>query len=207
ATSIAVDPSSEKKARDNVLRGKSATSSAASWAAGGLVKPRKDVCATWRSCARIAASIFGCRWPCRLVQIEELPSRYSRPSLSRSTAPLPETSTSGSCSGAPQSRICVKGCQVCALSAAINERESVILRHLAAAIADQLLDGGDILPSEMLTLVFSPKHVVQRQEMLEARVIAIGPVLLVPEFRLSTPALAKFLRADFALLAIGGLGF
>ena len=103
ATSMAVEPSSEKNTRVSESAGQSATNSCASCAAGGWVKPRNDVCATRSSCARIASSMRGCRWPWRFVQIEELPSRYSRPSLSRSTAPAPSTSTSGSWPGAPQS--------------------------------------------------------------------------------------------------------
>jgi len=47
--------------------------------AGTFDNPRNDECAMRSSCSRIAAVIVGCRWPCRLVQIEELPSRYSRP--------------------------------------------------------------------------------------------------------------------------------
>src|ERR1039458_742082 len=57
----------------------------------------------------MAALIFGCRCPCRLVQMEELASRYSRPFTSRSTAPLPSTMTSGS--RGRQSRIWVNVCQ------------------------------------------------------------------------------------------------
>src|ERR671934_8856 len=52
------------------------------------------------------------------VQIEELPSIYSRPRLSTRTAPRPATSTRGSCSGAHHSGMFVNGGQINLLSAA-----------------------------------------------------------------------------------------
>src|SRR5258708_1985935 len=54
------------------------------------------------------------------VQIDELPSMYSRPRLSRRSAPRPSTKTSGSCSGAHHSRILVNGCQTNRLSISIS---------------------------------------------------------------------------------------
>src|SRR6266404_3764714 len=54
------------------------------------------------------------------VQIDELPSMYSRPRLSRSSAPCPSTKTSGSWSGAHHSGMFVNGCQTNRLSASIN---------------------------------------------------------------------------------------
>src|SRR5436305_5307999 len=45
---------------------------------------------------------------------------YSRPVLSRSTAPRPSTNTSGSCSKAHHSGMSVKGCQTNRLSASIS---------------------------------------------------------------------------------------
>src|SRR2546428_6165069 len=71
------------------------------------------------------------------VQIEEFPSMYSRPSLSRRTAPRPLTSTKGSCSGAHQSRIFVKGCQTYFLSASI--RSLVFHSVIGASLLDQFL--------------------------------------------------------------------
>src|SRR5207247_110639 len=52
--------------------------------------------------------------------MDEFPSMYSRPVLSRSVAPCPSTRISGSCSGAHHSRMSVNGCQTNRLSAAIN---------------------------------------------------------------------------------------
>src|SRR5437763_11108492 len=52
--------------------------------------------------------------------MDEFPSMYSPPLLSRSTAPCPSTRTSGSCSGAHHSRMSVNGCQTNCLSAAVN---------------------------------------------------------------------------------------
>src|SRR5208283_3794985 len=77
--------------------------------AGSLARPRAEECAIFPSCRTMAALIAGWRWPWRLVQMDELASRYSRPRASRSTAPWPETMTIGS--RLRQSRICVKGCQ------------------------------------------------------------------------------------------------
>src|SRR5206468_11723749 len=54
------------------------------------------------------------------VQMDELPSMYSRPLLSRSNAPRPSTKTSGSCSRAHHSRMSVNGCQTNRLSASIS---------------------------------------------------------------------------------------
>src|SRR6266700_1387753 len=54
------------------------------------------------------------------VQMDELPSMYSRPLLSRSNAPRPSTKTSGSCSGERHSLMLVNGCQTNRLSQAIN---------------------------------------------------------------------------------------
>src|SRR6266446_6322427 len=52
--------------------------------------------------------------------MDEFPSMYSRPRLSRRIAPRPSTRTSGSKSAAHQSRMSVNGCQTNFLSAAIN---------------------------------------------------------------------------------------
>src|SRR5436309_10459776 len=52
--------------------------------------------------------------------MDEFPSMYSSPLLSRSTAPCPSTKTSGSCSGAHHSRMSVNGCQTNCLSASVN---------------------------------------------------------------------------------------
>ncbi len=58
---------------------------------------------------------------------------YSRPLLSRSTAPCPSTRTSGSCSGAHQSGMSVNGCQTNRLSQAINWSvfRSIMEHHFA----------------------------------------------------------------------------
>src|SRR5260370_6718351 len=61
------------------------------------------------------------------VQIDELPSIYSRPRLSRRIAPRPSTSTSSWCPGARQSRIFVNGCQINSLSVAISASVSHLI--------------------------------------------------------------------------------
>src|SRR5437763_9840672 len=73
------------------------------------------------------------------VQMEELPSMYSRPLVSRSNAPRPSTKTNGSCSGLHHSRMSVNGCQTNRLSQAISSSvfQSVMIafgvrRHVAA---------------------------------------------------------------------------
>src|SRR5213592_3778863 len=54
------------------------------------------------------------------VQMDEFPSMYSRPRLSRRIAPRASTRTSGSKSAAHQSLILANGCQTNFLSAAIK---------------------------------------------------------------------------------------
>ncbi len=124
---MAVEPSSDQNTRVNVSGGNNPTSSDPSSMAPGWVRPRNEQCANASSCRAMAALIRGWLWPWRLVQIEELPSRYSRPRLSRRVAPWPETMTSGSWSGAHQSRICVKGCHWCRRSASIQARVSGVV--------------------------------------------------------------------------------
>src|SRR6266496_1805386 len=65
--------------------------------------------------------------------MDEFPSMYSRPLLSRTTAPCPSTRTSGSCSGAHHSRMSVNGCQTNRLSQAINWSvfHSIMEHHFA----------------------------------------------------------------------------
>ena len=112
---MAVEPSSEKNTfASRGVRGAGAevadlTSFSASNEAGSLARPRAEEWATFPSCFRMAELILGWLWPWRLVQMEELASRYSRPRTSRSTAPRPEAMTMGS--RLSQSRIWVKGCQ------------------------------------------------------------------------------------------------
>ncbi len=59
----------------------------------------------------------------------------------------------------------------------------------------------------MLALVFAEEHVAQRDEILDERLIVVGPRRIILEFGLQAPAFAKFFGADFALLALGGGGF
>src|ERR1700689_5485785 len=70
----------------------------------------------------MAALMTGWRWPWRLVQMDELASRYSLPRASRRTAPRPETMTIGS--RLRQSRICVKGCHTNCRSNCATEGKS-----------------------------------------------------------------------------------
>src|SRR6202011_2121875 len=87
------------------------------------------------------------------VQIDELPSMYSRPFESRTVAPCPSTSTSGSCSGAHHSRMLVNGCQTNFLSVAISSSvfQSLISYHVIRFSAVF----GTALPNQSLTLVLS----------------------------------------------------
>src|ERR1700676_259046 len=84
------------------------------------------------------------------VQIDELPSTYSRPFESRTVAPCPSTSTSGSCSGAHHSRMFVNGCQTNFLSVAISSSvfQSLISYHVIRFSAVF----GTALPNQSLTL-------------------------------------------------------
>src|SRR5580700_8616087 len=105
----------------------------------------------------MAALICGWLWPWILVQIDELPSMYSRPFESRSRAPFPSTRMSGSCSGAHHSRIFVNGCQTHSLSAAISS--SLFQSLITLSLADYLLDRGKVLRGSAPTLVFSKNDV------------------------------------------------
>ena len=91
ATSTAVDPESEKKTLLSCgcpsKWGARRTSSAASSIEGGEARPRSVVCATFCSCSRMALSISALRCPCTFTHSDETPSRYLRPSVSKSQAP------------------------------------------------------------------------------------------------------------------------
>ena len=64
------------------------------------------------------------------VQIDEFPSMYSRPRLSRKIAPCPSTITIGSCSGAHHSGMLVNGCQTNCLSVVIKSFVFQLLMRL-----------------------------------------------------------------------------
>src|SRR5882724_587297 len=68
------------------------------------------------------------------VQIDELPSTYSCPFESRSNAPFPSTSKSGSCSGAHHSCMFVNGCQTDFLSSAIR---SSLFHSMRGSVSDR----------------------------------------------------------------------
>src|ERR1700736_3728901 len=87
------------------------------------------------------------------VQIDELPSMYSRPFESRTTAPFPSTSASGAWSAAHHSRMFVNGCQTNFLSMAISSSvfQSLISYHVICFSAVF----GTALPNQSLTLILS----------------------------------------------------
>src|SRR5208337_1522038 len=99
ATSIAVAPSSEKKTLDRRFftsadadnlgpepLGACGSVRLAAWRsfwarieAGSFARPREELWAIFANCFRKATLIRGWLWPWRLVQIDELASRYSWP--------------------------------------------------------------------------------------------------------------------------------
>src|SRR6266487_6748579 len=95
------------------------------------------------------------------VQIDELPSMYSRPRLSRRSAPLPSTKTSGSCSGAHHSGILVNGCQTNRLSQSINW--SVFHSVMSALLLDKFINRDNVFKRRTAALIFSRNDLFQMQ--------------------------------------------
>src|SRR6266550_2486469 len=95
------------------------------------------------------------------VQIDELPSMYSRPRLSRRSAPLPSTKTSGSCPGAHHSGISVNGCQTNRLSQSTNW--SVSHSVMGALLLDKFVYRDNIFNRRTAALIFSRNDLFQVQ--------------------------------------------
>src|SRR5436305_7961936 len=95
------------------------------------------------------------------VQIEELPSMYSRPLASRKIAPRPSTITSGSCSRAHHSGMFVNGCQTNRLSVAIRSRSS---QSLIVVLTQETIERCDIIRRGSTSPVFAFNDCFQGQE-------------------------------------------
>src|SRR4051794_20743414 len=111
------------------------------------------------------------------VQMEELPSMYSLPSLSQSKAPRPFTKTSGSWSGAHQSPIAVNGCQTWRLSAAWSAAVSHLLG--GGIDAQELVERGNIFGGSPAPLIFTKDNIPRILQVLGQRPVVIRPALLV----------------------------
>src|SRR6266403_2075322 len=127
------------------------------------------------------------------VQIDELPSMYSRPRLSRSSAPCPSTKTSGSWSGAHHSGMFVNGCQTNRLSASINAS------LISGLLLDKFVNRHNILERRTAALIFSCDDLLQVQKILKRRRIVISPFSFAGNFRLEPPHATEFRGAHFPL--------
>src|SRR5207248_8560762 len=110
------------------------------------------------------------------VQIDELPSMYSRPRLSRRRAPRPSTKTSGSCSGAHHSRILVNGCQTNRLSVSISSLVFHLL--IIALLLDWFFNRANVFDGRAASLIFARNDVLQPQKILEKGKIVISPYMI-----------------------------
>src|SRR4029450_5229163 len=95
------------------------------------------------------------------VQIDELPSMYSRPWLSRRSTPLPSTKTSGSCPEAHHSGIFVNGCQTNRLSQSINW--SVFHSVMSTLHVDNFVYRDNVFNRRTAALIFSRNDLFQVQ--------------------------------------------
>src|SRR5688500_19115712 len=95
--------------------------------------------------------MWGWLCPWMLVQMDEFPSIYSSPRLSRSRAPCPSTRISGSWPGAHQSCMEVNGCQRYFLSAAT--RASVFQSLMRGVLTKEFFDGLEIFGRSAAALI------------------------------------------------------
>src|ERR1017187_9766569 len=122
---------------------------------------------------------------------------YSRPRLSRNTAPWPSTRTSGSWSGAHQSCIDVNGCHRYLLSAAT--RSSVFQSFMRGVLAKQFFDRIDVFRRRSAPLILPKDDVFQRLKIVQERTLIICPLRFVGVFRLEPPHASELGYTDFAL--------
>src|SRR6266550_9053113 len=113
------------------------------------------------------------------VQIDELPSMYSRPLTSRKIAPRPSTIITGSCSGAHHSGIFVNGCQTNRLSVAIRSR---LFQSLIVVMTQETIDRCKIILGGSAPPIFAFDDGFQRTEIIQERSVVISPGFIAMSF-------------------------
>src|SRR5438132_1909827 len=118
------------------------------------------------------------------VQIEELPSMYSRPWASRKIAPRPSTITIGSCSGAHHSGIFANGCQTNRLSVAIRSR---LFQSLIVVLTQETIERCQIVRGGSTSLVFAFDDGFQRTKIIQEWPGVMSPGCIAMSFCLKSP--------------------
>src|SRR5438270_12274848 len=113
------------------------------------------------------------------VQIDELPSMYSRPLISRTIAPWPSTIITGSCSGAYHSGMFVNGCQRNLLSVAISSR---LFQSLIVVLTQETIDRCHIIRGGSTSPVFAFNDCFQGQDIGQERPVVISPGFIAMSF-------------------------
>src|SRR5437762_11566635 len=113
------------------------------------------------------------------VQIDELPSMYSRPLASRKLAPRPSTMSAGSCSGAHHSAIFVNGCQRNRLSVAMRSRH---FQSLIDVLTQETIDRRKIVCGGSAPSIFAFDDGFQRPEIIQERSVVISPRFIATSF-------------------------
>ena len=76
-----------------------------------------------------------------------------------------------------------------------------------AAFLQHPVEGSHVVPWEAFALVFAPDDIPQFFQILQRRVVVIGPLGVRGDFGLKLPAAAKSFGAHLAFFPLGGGGF